>query len=83
MSGTTSRFIAPVLALSERPVTLDGHPQLRARPFGDLADSLRRLGAQVEFPSGGDGLPMLIRGPIRSDDTLLWPPIGPASSSPD
>ncbi|MCY3618287.1 MAG: 3-phosphoshikimate 1-carboxyvinyltransferase, partial [Acidimicrobiaceae bacterium] len=32
MSGTTGRFIAPVLALSERPVTLDGHPQLRARP---------------------------------------------------
>ena len=65
MSGTTSRFLAPVLALSERPVTLDGHPQLRARPFGDLADALRRLGAHVEFPSGGDGLPMVICGPIR------------------
>ena len=68
MSGTTSRFLAPVLALSERPVRLDGHPQLRARPFGDLADSLRRLGGRVEFPSGGDGLPMLICGPIRSGD---------------
>ena len=71
MSGTTGRFVAPVLALSERPVTLDGHPQLRARPFGDLADSLRRLGAHVEFPSGGDGLPMLIRGPIRPGDTSV------------
>ena len=71
MSGTTGRFVAPVLALSERPVTLDGHPQLRARPFGDLADSLRRLGVRVEFPSGGDGLPMLIRGPIRSGDTSV------------
>ena len=68
MSGTTSRFVAPVLALSARPVTLDGHPQLRARPFGDLADSLRRLGVRVELPSGGDGLPMLICGPIRSGD---------------
>ena len=71
MSGTTGRFIAPVLALSELPVTLDGHPQLRARPFGDLADSLRRLGARVECPSDGDGLPMLIRGPIRSGDTSV------------
>ena len=71
MSGTTSRFVAPVLALSERSVTLDGHPQLRARPFGDLADSLRRLGVRVEFPSGGDGLPMSIRGPIRSGDTSV------------
>ena len=71
MSGTTSRFVAPVLALSERPVTLDGHAQLRARPFGDLADSLRRLGARVEFPSGGTGLPMLICGPIRSGDVAV------------
>ena len=71
MSGTTGRFVAPVLALSERSVTLDGHPQLRARPFGDLADSLRRLGARVEFPSGGDGLPMSIRGPIRSNEAAI------------
>ncbi len=70
MSGTTGRFMAPVLALSERPVTLDGHPQLRGRPFGDLADSLRRLGVRVELPPGG-GLPMLIRGPIRSGDTSV------------
>ena len=71
MSGTTGRFVAPVLALSERSVTLDGHPQLRSRPFGDLADSLRRLGARVEFPSGGDGLPMSIRGPIRSNEAAV------------
>ena len=71
MSGTTGRFLAPVLALSERPVTLDGHPQLRARPFGDMAEALRRLGARVEFPSGGDGLPMRICGPIRSRDARV------------
>ena len=71
MSGTTGRFLAPVLALSEQPVTLDGHPQLRARPFGDMADVLRRLGARVEFPSGGDGLPIRICGPIRSRDAAV------------
>lgn len=71
MSGTTGRFLAPVLALSERPVILDGHPQLRARPFGDLADALRLLGARVEFPSGGGGLPMQICGPIRSGDAAV------------
>ncbi|MXZ99539.1 MAG: 3-phosphoshikimate 1-carboxyvinyltransferase [Acidimicrobiaceae bacterium] len=71
MSGTTGRFVAPVLALSERPVALDGHPQLRGRPFVDLADSLRRLGARVELPPGGDSLPMLIRGPIRSVEAAV------------
>ena len=71
MSGTTGRFLAPVMAISERPMTLDGHPQLRARPFDDLADSLRQLGARVDFPSGGGGLPMQIRGPIRSDEAAV------------
>ncbi len=65
MSGTTGRFVAPVAALSEHGATIDGHPQLRARPFGELAEALRRLGVSVEFPSGGDSLPMRIRGPIR------------------
>ena len=71
MSGTTGRFLAPVLALSELPVTLDGHPQLRARPFDDLADSLRQLGVQVDFPAGGGGLPMQICGPIRSGEAAV------------
>ena len=64
MSGTTSRFVAPVAALSEHGATIDGHPQLRARPFGDLADTLSSLGVSVELGDGGDGLPMRIRGPI-------------------
>ena len=71
MSGTTGRFLAPVAALSEHPVTIDGHPQLRARPFGDTADSLRRLGVRAEFPSGGEGLPMRICGPIRSREAAV------------
>ena len=71
MSGTTGRFVAPVAALSEHGVTIDGHPQLRARPFGDLADALRGLGVNVEFGEGGDGLPMRISGPIRSRDVTV------------
>jgi 3-phosphoshikimate 1-carboxyvinyltransferase len=47
-SGVTARFMAPVLALSDRAATLDGHEQLRARPMGDLIDALRSVGAAVE-----------------------------------
>jgi 3-phosphoshikimate 1-carboxyvinyltransferase len=65
MSGTTGRFMAPVAALSEHGATIDGHPQLRARPFGDLADALCRLGVSVEFLSDSESLPVRIRGPIR------------------
>ena len=32
MSGTTGRFLVPVAAVAAVPVTIDGHPQLRARP---------------------------------------------------
>ena len=70
-SGTTGRFLAPVAALSEHQVTIDGHPQLRARPFGDLVEVLRGLGARVESPAGGDGLPIRIQGPIRSGEATV------------
>ena len=71
MSGTTSRFLAPVAALSEHGATIDGHPQLRARPFGDLADALRSLGVSVELGDGGDSLPMRIRGPIGGGEATI------------
>jgi 3-phosphoshikimate 1-carboxyvinyltransferase len=48
LSGTTSRFIAPVAALVRGSVLLDGAPPLRLRPMGDLLDALEVLGAEVE-----------------------------------
>ena len=71
MSGTTGRFLAPVAALSQHQVTIDGHAQLRARPFGDLVDALRGLGVAVDSPSGGDGLPLRVRGPLRSGEATV------------
>ena len=50
MSGTTSRFLLPVAATSSVSVTIDGHAQLRERPFGDLVQALRQLGVTVEKP---------------------------------
>ena len=71
MSGTTGRFLAPVAALSPHPVTIDGHPQLRARPFGDLIHALRALGVEAESVPGGEDLPMRVRGPIRSGEATV------------
>jgi 3-phosphoshikimate 1-carboxyvinyltransferase len=62
LSGTTSRFVAPVAALSGGTVVLDGAPPLRARPMGDLLDALEALGAEVD-PLGEPGhLPVQIDG---------------------
>ncbi|MFV0526566.1 MAG: 3-phosphoshikimate 1-carboxyvinyltransferase [Acidimicrobiales bacterium] len=57
-SGTTGRFLLAVLALGHGRYTLDGDPQLRARPMAPLAGALRRLGVRVE----GDHLPITVHG---------------------
>jgi 3-phosphoshikimate 1-carboxyvinyltransferase len=67
LSGTTSRFLLPVLALGEGPATLDGGAPLRRRPMGPLLDALRSLGASVE----GDALPVTVRGPMRGGTVRL------------
>jgi 3-phosphoshikimate 1-carboxyvinyltransferase len=46
-SGTTSRFLIPLLALGTGPYTLDGSEQLRARPMADGLDAAATLGARV------------------------------------
>lgn len=61
LSGTVSRFLAPVAALAGGDVVLDGDPPLRTRPFGPLIRALRELGVHVE--DGGRGtLPLTVRG---------------------
>ncbi len=59
-SGTTARFVLPLLALAGSGV-LDGHEQMRARPMADLASALRQLGAELD----GDVLPIRVHVPAR------------------
>ncbi len=46
-SGTTGRFLAPLIALAPGGGSLDGHEQLRARPMSDQLAALRTLGAEI------------------------------------
>lgn len=62
MSGTTARFVLPLLALVDGPVTLDGDPAMRARPMGEGIVALRSLGAQVEELGEPGRLPVRVRG---------------------
>lgn len=63
-SGTTSRFLLPVLALGVGPYVLDGHEPLRKRPIGPIAEALLTLGAEVEDVDGTglNFLPLSVRG---------------------
>ena len=61
LSGTTARFLLPVLGAGPGPYTLDGAPPLQARPMADLVAAVRSLGATVS----SDSLPLTVSGPGR------------------
>jgi len=67
MSGTTSRFATPLAALGVGPYTIDGAPQMRARPMDTVVDALRSLGADVV----GESLPLVVGGGLQGGSVTL------------
>jgi 3-phosphoshikimate 1-carboxyvinyltransferase len=61
LAGTVLRFLPPVAALADGPVTLDGDPRLRERPNAGLISGLRAAGVRVD--DGGRGrAPFTVHG---------------------
>ena len=60
LSGTTARFLAPLLALGRGRYVLDAAAPFRARPMGPLLDALADLGAAVEHLGEPGRLPAAI-----------------------
>jgi 3-phosphoshikimate 1-carboxyvinyltransferase len=60
LSGTTSRFVLPLLSLGRGRYRLDGAPPLRARPMDAVLDGLRQLGAAVEEEGVPGHLPVTV-----------------------
>jgi 3-phosphoshikimate 1-carboxyvinyltransferase len=63
LAGTTSRFVTALAALGDEPITIDGHPPLRRRPFAPLHDALAGLGVEVRAAGGWGSLPVTVCGP--------------------
>ena len=57
-SGTTSRFLLPVLVAGKGNVTIDGSDQLRSRPFDEQIKALRALGCSLSETRGLGELPI-------------------------
>ena len=70
-SGTTSRFLLPVLALDGVARRLDGDEQLRLRPMGDAFAALRSLGARVDEEGVPGHLPAVVEGPLDGGEVAL------------
>ena len=61
LSGTTARFVAPLLALGTGTYRLDADAPMRARPMAHLQDALEELGVRVTSAPGGF-LPFEVEG---------------------
>jgi 3-phosphoshikimate 1-carboxyvinyltransferase len=53
LAGTILRFLPPVAALADGPVTVDGDPRLRERPNAGLLQGLRGAGVRVDDDGRG------------------------------
>ena len=64
LAGTVMRFVPPLAALAEGPVTFDGDARARERPMGPMLAALRDL--HVPVTTGGtDALPFTVHGAGR------------------
>ncbi len=66
MSGTSSRFLIPLLAVAGGG-SIDGHQQLRRRPMLELNNALRSLGLDIS----NDRLPLTLSGSITGFSTSI------------
>ena len=71
LSGTTSRFLLPLLALGTGRYRLDGRPPLRRRPMGPVLHALRDLGARVDEEGERDHLPVVVSGPVQAGEVTV------------
>ena len=70
-SGTTARFILPVMAALGGRWLLDGDPQLRARPLDDLLAAQRSLGVEVHELGEHGCLPIEVMSDGAGEAALL------------
>lgn len=64
LAGTVMRFLPPVAALADGPVSFDGDHQARRRPIGPVLDALRAFGVSVD-DAGTGCMPFTVHGSGR------------------
>jgi len=62
-SGLAVRMFTPIIALSDKEITITGEGSLLSRPVGFFEDVLPQLGVGIKTNEGK--LPMTIRGPLE------------------
>ncbi|MDO5575817.1 MAG: 3-phosphoshikimate 1-carboxyvinyltransferase [Fibrobacter sp.] len=70
-SGTGTNLFASAAALGTKSRTFDGDDSLRSRPFSQILESLKDLGAAYTKGSDHSDLPFTIRGPLQGGKTRV------------
>ena len=61
-SGLSIRMFTPIVALSDKEITINGSGSLRTRPMDFFDEILPKLGVKIK--SNGGKLPMIVQGPL-------------------
>jgi 3-phosphoshikimate 1-carboxyvinyltransferase len=72
-SGTTARFVPPLLALGDGRYEVTAHPQMQARPMGATFDALRTLGVTVDEHGVSGALPATVLPGARTGGIVTVP----------
>jgi 3-phosphoshikimate 1-carboxyvinyltransferase len=64
LSGTTARFVLPVLGIGPGPYRVDGAPPLQARPMAPAIAALRALGVTCDERGHPGHLPVVVHGMV-------------------
>ena len=72
-SGSFSRFVMPMLALSDQGVSISGSAKMNSRPMAELFRVLEQLGATIvsENQSPASTLPVKVTGPIKGGEIAM------------
>jgi 3-phosphoshikimate 1-carboxyvinyltransferase len=68
-SGLGIRMFTPIAALSEQPITIEGHGSLVTRPMHFFEEVLPQLGVEIKSQDGK--LPLKIKGPLQAKDITI------------
>ncbi|MFW5944962.1 MAG: 3-phosphoshikimate 1-carboxyvinyltransferase [Bacteroidota bacterium] len=68
-SGLGIRLIIPVMALSDKEITIEGEGSLKNRPMGILEQVLNEAGVKCETSNGF--LPVRVKGPLKGGKISL------------
>ncbi|NPB00618.1 MAG: 3-phosphoshikimate 1-carboxyvinyltransferase [Crenarchaeota archaeon] len=70
-SGTTYRIAMGIASTFNRDIVLECGRTMRKRPIRDLAEALRRLGAEIQYIEVDGYPPVRVRGPVKGGKIMI------------